>query len=141
MDTKGGQTILETMKAWSAKFLLYHLWCLKNGLLIHSEVNYSIIKIYLPFVFIPQLHFFSPWFSSIQTSSIVLIWTLWYVKTWVSQMKILMRTTMDIRYTFFSYLNNGKHMLIQLLKKKKICQQLLTSSIPLCDESLKPPQS
>ena len=33
-------------------------------------------------------------------------------------MKILMRTTMDIRYTFFSYLNNGKHMLIQLLKKK-----------------------
>lgn len=53
----------------------------------------------------------------------------------------LATTIMDIWYTYFSYLNNSKQMLIQLLRKKMIFQQLLTSSIALRDESLKFPQS
>lgn len=63
------------------------------------------------------------------------IWTLWYVKTCFPNENSNEDYHGYLIYIFLTWIMENTCVILQLLRKKMICQQLLTSSIPLCDES------
>lgn len=105
----------------------------------HSEINHSIINNILAIFSHVTLFFqdvFPPSKPLYSTHlNILICQNMWFLNKNFSKAYHGYLT-----YIFFFYLNDSKHMLIQLLRGKMISQQLLDSPVPLCDESFKLPQ-